>query len=241
MKSELQDVSRPRDHKVTRAPSRRKPIRAAGRFAQAKKRDAAATRARILQAAMEEFAAKGLDARIEDITEMAGANRRMAYYYFGSKEGLYLAALETAYFELVQVEQAIDVNALDPLQAIEALVSAKFEHYVKYPHYVEFVKLENVYQARHLKLSKRTAEMRAPLISVIRRVLERGQSLGVLRKNVDPLDLYISICALGFFVFSNRHTLGAIFNTDVTSTSALKRRRRVIIDMITTYLQVKAP
>ena len=201
------------------------------------KRNAAATRERILQAALKEFAAKGLEARIEDIAEMAGANRRMAYYYFGSKEGLFLASLERTYFELVEVERAIDVNALAPMAAIEALVAAKFEHYVKYPHYIEFLKLENVYQARHLKRSKRLAEMRAPFISVISRVLERGQSMGVLRKNVDPLDLYISICALGFFVFSNRHTLGVIFKADVTSPAALKRRRQLIIDMVTSYLQ----
>ena len=205
-----------------------------------KKRDAEATRARILQAAMREFAAKGLDARVEDIAEIAGANRRMAYYYFGSKEGLYLAALEATYFELVEVEEAIDVDALDPIEAIEALVTAKFEHYVKYPHYIEFLKIENIYKARHLKTSKRIAEMRAPLISIIHRVLKRGQASGILRKNVAPLDLYLSICALGFFVFSNRHTLGAIFNTDVTSPAALKRRRRLTTDMVVAYLRPDA-
>jgi TetR/AcrR family transcriptional regulator len=202
-----------------------------------KRRDAVATRARILKAAMREFAAKGLDAaRIEDIADAAGANRRMTYYYFGSKKGLYLAALEASYFELVQVEEAIDVNALRPIEAIEALVAAKFEHYVKYPHYIEFVKMENLYQARHLKTSRRIGEMRAPLISIIKRVLERGAAAGVLRKGVDPLDLYLSICALGFFVFSNRHTLGVIFNTDVTSPSALRRRRALVVDMIKAYL-----
>jgi AcrR family transcriptional regulator len=202
-----------------------------------KRRDAAATKGRILQAAMREFAAKGLDAaRIEDIADAAGANRRMAYYYFGSKEGLYLAALEASYFELVEVEEAIDVAALAPLEAIEALIAAKFEHYVKYPHYVEFVKMENLYQARHLKTSRRIAEMRAPLISIIKRVLQRGAAMGVFRKRVDPLDLYLSICALGFFVFSNRHTLGVIFNADVTSPQALRRRRALIIAMITAYL-----
>jgi TetR/AcrR family transcriptional regulator len=202
-----------------------------------KRRDAVATRARILQAAMREFAAKGLDARIEDIADAAGANRRMAYYYFGSKEGLYLAALEATYLELVQVEQEIDVEKLGPLEAIVALVSAKFEHYVKYPHYVEFVKIENLYKARHLKTSKRIAELRAPLISIIEKILRQGQASGVLRRGIHPLDLYISICALGFFVFSNKHTLGTIFNADLTSPKALARRRNVIIDMITTYLR----
>ena len=164
---------------------------------------------------MKEFAAKGLDARIEDIADMAGANRRMAYYYFGSKEGLYLAALEATYLELVRVERGIDVGALGPLEAIAALISAKFEHYVKYPHYVEFVKIENLYKARHLKTSKRIAEMRAPLIVLIDRVLKKGQAEGVLRRGIDPLDLYISICALGFFVFSNRYTLGR-FSTPIS-------------------------
>jgi AcrR family transcriptional regulator len=239
MKSTLQDMPHSRIQKPTGTPRKTPPARRNGGLIKGKKRDAAATRARLLQCAMEEFAAKGLDARIEDIAEAAGANRRMAYYYFGSKEGLYLASLEAAFFELVQVEQAIDVDAMDPLAAIEALVLAKFEHYVKYPHYVEFLKIENVYQGRYLKLSKRTAEMRAPLISIIQRVLERGQAKGIFRKDVDPLDLYLSICALGFFVFSNRHTLGAIFKTDVISAGALKRRRKHIIEMVTAYLRVR--
>ena len=205
-----------------------------------KKRDAEATRTRILRAAMQEFAAKGLDARVEDITRNAKANRRMAYYYFGNKEGLYLAALEATYFELVQVENSIDVNALGPIEAIAALVSAKFEHYVKYPHYVEFVKIENVYQARNLKASRRIVEMRTPLISIIKRVLKQGQASGELRKGIDPLDLYISICALGFFVFSNKYTLGAIFGADLTSSKALNRRRAIIIEMLTSYLRPTA-
>ncbi|MDB5405270.1 MAG: TetR family transcriptional regulator [Rhodospirillales bacterium] len=205
-----------------------------------KRRDAVATRAKILEAAMEEFAAKGLEARIEDIAEIAGANRRMAYYYFGSKEGLYLAALEATYLELVDVEQAIDVDKLGPLEAIAGLVSAKFEHYIKYPRYIEFLKIENLYHARYLKSSQRIKELRGPLISVIGRVLERGQALGVLRQDVDPLELYISICALGYFVFSNQYTLGAIFDVNLTTPRALARRRQIIIDMVTSYLRVPA-
>jgi TetR/AcrR family transcriptional regulator len=232
----ISDTMRPKIRSNGRAPKRSPIARRNGAAASVKKRDKAATRARILQAAMQEFAAKGLDARIEDIAAIAGANRRMAYYYFGSKEGLYLAALETTYLELVQRERAIDVDTLDPLEAIAALVSSKFEHYVKYPHYVEFVKIENLYKARHLKTSRRIAEMRAPLLSIIKRVLQRGEALGVLRKGVDPLDLYISICALGFFVFSNKYTLGAIFGADLMSVKSLRRRRQVIIDMVSAYL-----
>jgi AcrR family transcriptional regulator len=204
----------------------------------ARRRDATATRAKILEAAMEEFAAKGLDARIEDIAEIAGANRRMAYYYFGSKEGLYLAALEATYLELVEVERAIDVEKLAPLEAIAALVSAKFEHYIKFPRFIKFLQIENLYRARHLKVSERINELRAPLVSQIGRALERGQALGVLRRAVDPLDLYVSICALGYYVFSNQYTLRAIFDVNLMTPEALARRRQIIIDMITSYLGV---
>jgi TetR/AcrR family transcriptional regulator len=116
------------------------------------------------------------------------------------------------------------------------LVAAKFEHYVKYPHYVEFVKMENLYKARHLKMSRRISEMRAPLISIIQKVLDRGETLGIWRRGIDPLDLYLSICALGFFVFSIRHTLNVIFESDVTSPEAQARRRELIVDMIKAYL-----
>src|SRR3954462_520247 len=53
-------------------------------------RDAAATQARIARAALKEFAAKGVaGARVDAIAARARTNKRMIYYYFGSKEGLF--------------------------------------------------------------------------------------------------------------------------------------------------------
>ena len=217
-----------------------RPPRPSAAAAPVRRRDKEATRARILEAAMDEFAAKGLDARIEDIAEIAGANRRMAYYYFGSKEGLYLAALEATYLELIKIEETIDVDPNDPLEAIATLVSMKFEHYARYPRFIEFLKIENIYRARHLKTSKRLREMRGPLLAIIRRVIDRGQALGVLRPDIDPLELYISICALGYFVFSNQYTLGTIFGAELMSDAALARRRTLIIDIVKSYLMAPA-
>src|SRR5690349_13028144 len=119
-----------------------------------RRRNAAVTRGLILEAAMEEFATRGLPhARIEDIALRAGANRRMIYYYFGSKEGLYLAALEAVYAQLVEEERKIDVEKLDPVAAIAELVRLKIEHYTNYPHFITFLNMENLYQARYLKKS----------------------------------------------------------------------------------------
>ena len=205
----------------------------------ARKRDAAVTRSRILRAAMQEFSRHGLPhARIEDIADRAETNRRMIYYYFGSKEKLYLAALEEVYSDLMNEESKIDVNNLDPIEAISELVRLKIDHYRKYPQFVSFVNMENMYRARHLKQSKRLSEFKGPFTQVLARVLERGQKAGLFRQDIDPVDLYISICALGYMYFSNQYTLGVIFDRKLTTRSELENRKETMIDIVTSYLRI---
>jgi AcrR family transcriptional regulator len=205
-----------------------------------RKRDAEATRTKILYAAMDEFAARGLpDARIEDVAARAGANRRMIYYYFGSKEGLYLAALEMVYQELIDEERKINVDKMSPINAIAALVSLKIDHYTHCPRFIAFLSMENLYHARHLKQSKRLREFKTPLTEIIGRVLERGQRAGIFRSKIDPVDLYISICALGYMYFSNQHTLSVIFGRKLTTPKALKKRKATISDIVISYLTTK--
>jgi AcrR family transcriptional regulator len=214
---------------TVRKPARRHPIR---------RRDADATRAKILEAALVEFAEHGLpDTRIEDVADRARVNRRMIYYYFGSKEGLYLAALEAVYLELIEVESRIDIEHMDAVEAIAAMVDLKIDHYTHYPRFVAFLNMENLYGARHLRKSKRLAEFKTPLTQIIGRVLERGQRQGIFRRGIDPVELYISICALGFLYFSNRHTLGVIFGRDLMSAEAIARRKKTNVDIIVSYLQ----
>lgn len=221
---------------LAKAPRGKKKAAAVG-AAPVRKRDAVATRAKILEAAVDEFAARGLqDARIEDVAERAGANRRMIYYYFGSKEGLYLEALESVYAGLMEEERKIDVENMHPVQAIVEMVRTKIDHYAENPQFITFLNMENLYKARYLKDSKRLAEFKAPFTEVIGRVLERGQRLGLFREDVDPLDLYISICALGYMYFSNQYTLGVIFGRDLITPSALERRKVAIADIIISYL-----
>lgn len=203
-------------------------------------RNAAATRARILEAAKREFAARGLkDTRIEDVAKRAGANRRMIYYYFGSKDALYLAALEGVYAQLMDEERKIDVDKLHPVEAITEIVRLKIEHYAQHPEFISFLNMENLYQARHLRHSKRIADFKAPLTDILARVLKRGQNSGLFRSDIDPIDLYISICALGYLYFSNKHTLGVIFSRDLTAPAAVNRRKGSITDMIMSYLAVR--
>ena len=162
----------------------------------------------------------------------------MIYYYFGSKDALYLAALESVYAELMDEERKIDVDNLDPVDAITEIVRLKIEHYVQHPEFISFLNMENLYGAKHLRHSNRIADFKAPLTDILARVLKRGQRSGLFRSDIDPVDLYISVCALGYLYFSNKHTFGVIFGRDLTAPPAVKRRKGTITDMIMRYLRV---
>ena len=63
-----------------------------------RQRDAERTRREILEIATREFAESGYaGARVDEIAERTRTTKRMIYYYFGSKERLFVAVLERAY------------------------------------------------------------------------------------------------------------------------------------------------
>src|SRR5258708_14644694 len=158
------------------------------------KRNADATRARILQAALGAFSERGLAATsTDDIAERCGVNKRMIYYYFVSKEGLYLSALQSVFEKLVALEKQIAVEHLKPAAAIEAMINLKIDYYLENPHFVSFLTMENFYKARHLRKSKKLKMFRTPLTEVITRILKRGQVSEQVRKGIEPVDFYGSV------------------------------------------------
>jgi AcrR family transcriptional regulator len=202
------------------------------------RRNADATRAKILQAALREFSERGLPAAsTDDIAERCGVNKRMIYYYFDSKEGLYLAALESVYEKLVALEKEIEIEHLDPPAAIEAIINLKIDYYVANPDFISFLSMENFYKARHLRKSKKLAMFKSPLTDVIARILERGQRSGQFRNDVEPVNFYVSICGLCIMYFTNQYTLGVIFGRKMTRDDNIQRHKRTVIDIVLSYLQ----
>jgi AcrR family transcriptional regulator len=203
-----------------------------------RRRNADATRDKILRAALIEFSEHGLPATsTDDIAKRSGVNKRMIYYYFGSKEGLYLAALESVFENLVALEKQIEVAHLEPAAAIEALINLKIDYYLANPHFVSFLSMENFYKARYLRKSKKLDMFKTPLTEVIARILERGQRIGQFRQDVDPVGFYVSICALCIMYFSNRHSLGVIFGREMTTVVTIAKRKRTVVDFVLRYLQ----
>jgi AcrR family transcriptional regulator len=202
-------------------------------------RDADRTQQSILRAAMDEFSACGLGgARMDSIAERAGVNKRLIYYYFGSKEALFLSALERTYADIREAEQALRLDSLSPPEAVRRLVAFTWEHYLAHPEFLTLLNSENLHRARHLKQSARIREMNSPLVQLLGDVLERGRRDGVFRGGVDPVHLYISIAGLAYFYLSNNPTLSTIFARDLMSPKALSERLSHITEVVMGYLLV---
>jgi len=201
-------------------------------------RDAEATRQRILDAGLAEFSDKGLaGARIDVIAEVARSNKRMIYYYFESKEQLYIAVLEHAYIDMRQHEAALALDALDPPEAIRRLVRFKFDYYDTHPWLVGLLNGENMLGARFLRQSKRLRELQVSLVQTLGALLKAGVKAGQFRRGVDPLELYLSIASLSYFYFSNRSTLSTAFGQTLDTPAALRRRRDHAAEVILGYLR----
>src|SRR6266850_2036817 len=180
-------------------------------------RDPEGMRIRILEAAKQEFAAHGLaGARVDRIAAKAGANKRMLYYHVGKKDDLYLAVLEGAYEKIRVEERGLDLEHLDPPEAIARLIDFTWNYFIRNPEFLA--------RARHLKRSTKVKSMHSPFVEMIRTVVTRGVESGDFVVAVDPVQLYISIAALCFFYLSNSATLSVIFGRDLLKKEARDER-----------------
>jgi AcrR family transcriptional regulator len=201
-------------------------------------RQPAATRRKILAAAIAESAAAGLaGARVDEIARRAGVGKRMLYHYFGNKEALWLAVLEDAYARIRGEERLLAVGRLPPRDGMRRLVEFSVRYCQDNPDFVALLIGENLNRARHLRRSRRIRDMHVSLLAVITDLLERGARAGVFRRGIDPRELYITIAALGFFYFSNVHTLSVIFGRDLNAVAARRQHQRHAVDVVLGFLR----
>lgn len=198
----------------------------------------AANRARIVAAAIDEFAARGFKgASMDAIAARTHTTRALINYYFGSKEKLYIAVLERLYSEIRDAEARLELDHLAPADAVRRIVAFTYTYYVEHEGFVRLVVAENQARGRHLRKSQIMRTLNRPIIELLARVIARGQAEGRFRDGVDPVEVHKAIAALGMFNITNRHTFGAIFQRDMGSKGDVARRREIVADMILRYLQ----
>jgi AcrR family transcriptional regulator len=223
-------------HSAGKAKTAVKPV--AGTSPSSRTNDPARTMAGILEVATTEFASKGLSgARIDEIAAATRTSKRMIYYYFGSKEGLYIAVLEEAYRRMRSIEAELHLEDLAPEDALRRLVEFTFDHHSGNQEYIRLVMNENMERGAYLAQSKSIQQLNVPAIDAIRKLYERGVAQGVFRPGLEPIDIHASISALTFFNVSNQYTFGLIFKDGARPKKAVAARRTSITEMIVRFVR----
>ena len=202
-----------------------------------RRRDPARTRTEILDVATREFAARGYSgARVDEIAALTRTTKRMIYYYFGGKEGLFVAVLQRAYARIRALEQEVDVEHLDPEAAVRCVAELTFDHHESHPDFIRLVSIENIHRAEHMAKLDDFVALNSPAIAVLEGILGRGYAEGTFRRRIDPVDMHMMISAFCVFRVANRHTFGTIFGRDMLDPELRDRYRRMVGDMVVSYL-----
>ncbi|GLW09439.1 TetR family transcriptional regulator [Microtetraspora sp. NBRC 13810] len=203
-----------------------------------RRRDADRTRAEILKVAEQEFTKQGYaGARVDEIAALMRTTKRMIYYYFGSKEQLYIAVLEKAYAEVRAAERTVDVEHLAPVEAIRTLAELTFDHHDAHREFIKLVAIENIHQAEHIRKSEALANLGTPVLDLIERILDAGTASGDFVTEADAIDVHMMISAFCVFRVANQHTFGTLFGRDMTAPEHRARQRRMVGEMIVGYLR----
>jgi AcrR family transcriptional regulator len=202
------------------------------------KRDAEGTRRRILAAATDQFTTLGLaGARVDAIARAAGTNERMLYYYYGSKEGLYIAVLEGMYVDYAHREAKLELTECAPSEAIRMLAQTIWTHMRENPGWLCLINNENLHKGRYVKSSTKFRETISPIVEMIRTTLDRGVATGEFRRDVDALDFYVTLVGMGYYIVSSRFTLDAFLGRNYMEQPAQESITAMHLDMLLGHLR----
>lgn len=204
----------------------------------ARKPDAERTRADILAVARAEFVEHGLSgARVDAIAERTKTTKRMLYYYFGSKEGLYSAVLEQAYADIRASESTLALADLEAMTALRRLIEFTFDYEDSHPDFVRLIAIENIHQAQYLVQTPTIQRVNADVITVLASILARGRAEGVFARDCSAVDVHLMISGLCFYRVSNRHTFGAIFGCDLSAPEVRERHKAMIVETVVGWVK----
>ena len=210
----------------------RKPAPSARR-AGVREQSAQATRETLLKAAIKVFGKQGLTgARVEQISRAAKSHDRMIYYYFGSKEALFVAVLEEIYRRFNEAEARLVLDLSQPVQALREVIAFMWGYYQKHPEFITLLNSENLHRGRHIGKSSKAGEYSSPALDVLSRVLGSGVQAGLFRPALRARDVYLMIASMGYFYLSNRYTLSTFLGESLEDPAALAQWHQFIADAV---------
>ena len=196
------------------------------------------TREDILQAAITEFVQQGLaGARVDAIAERTATSKRMIYYYFSSKEQLYVEVLVKLYGDIRRTEHSLELESLPAELAIRRLVEFTFDHHDSNVDFVRIVSTENIHYGEFVKQSPVIREMSSQVLEALGKVLRRGEEEGVFRAGIEVLDVHMLMSSFSFYRVSNRHTISEIFQVELSDEAIKARHKEMLCEAVLRYIK----
>lgn len=207
-----------------------------------RQRDPDRTQAEILEVATRVFAAQGYSgARVDEIADLTRTTKRMIYYYFGGKEQLYLAVLKKAYGGIREAEKTIQVDGLEPLDAVRKLAELTFDHHVRHSDFIRLVMIENIHKGEFIQQIDTIRELGQPAVGLLDEILARGRAAGIFRSDVDAFDVHLLISSYCVFQVANQYTFKYLFDRDLHQQPLSGHLRSMLGDVVVAWLETKPP
>ncbi len=207
-----------------------------------KTRSSRRSKAELLDVATAEFARVGyFGARVDEIAAKSSTTKRMIYYYFGDKDGLFTAVLEHAYADIRAAEKALDLSGLPPREALARLIDHTLRWHAAHPELARLVASENALDATHLRQSSRQAGTNLPILQTLDDILARGRADGSFVRDVAAVDLHLKMSAIAQFRITNAPTIEATFGVRMNTPESLDAAVAALTEMVTTWLSAPEP
>lgn len=201
-------------------------------------RDPQRTRAEILEHATAEFAKAGFSgARVDEIAARTRTTKRMIYYYFGGKAGLYTAVLEGAYAQIRAAEQELALDDLEPEEAMAELVRFELDYHAAHPELCRLVAVENIHHGEFLRSSDRLRGLNSPVIKLTENLLARGREAGVWHREVTAMEVHVTMMAQAMYANNHRYSINAIFGYDMGDPAIRTRLQQIAVDSLLNWLR----
>ncbi len=192
------------------------------------------TRARILEAALQEFSAHGLaGARTEQIAEAAGVNKALLYYYFDSKEKLYEAALDMAAGRVRDRSMAVFLREASPGERVLRIALDHFDRIVSQGEFQRIMQQEmmRLHKGESGALPILVKRVFGPIQAMFQAMVREGIASGELI-DVDWLQIPLAAMGANVFYFLSAPVWRMVLTFEPLDPEVLIARRKAAIEFL---------
>ena len=195
---------------------------------------------RILAAAREEFADKGLDkAHIQAIAESAGVTKQLIYHYYQNKENLFACVLDESSDLAMSELSALDLDHLPPTEALRTMIYHMFDQFKDDPDLGALATEGIRYHDSHDTPRNRFTDLGPALTVKMSSIIQRGIEGDVFKPGLEPNYIFATAGLMISGAFTNRYLLSTLgdFDPTISDNNETQSWKKFTVDLILAALE----